>query len=108
MKLTNTYLSPCEHAVLAALPGDALGKTRRLVSVAGSPWVVDVFGGRWSGLLLAEVEVADLDAPLSLPAWVGEEVTSMDAFSGGVLAATPAADVAGVLAQVRAGWSVQA
>ncbi len=94
--------------MLAVLPADVLVKTRRLVSVAGSPWVVDVFGGRWSGLVLAEVEVADRAAPLSLAAWVGHEVTSVDGFSGGALAATSAADVAGVLVQARAGWSVQA
>ena len=57
---------------------------------------------------LAEVEVAYLDAPLSLPRWVGREVSSEDAFSGGVLAATRLDDVAEILAQARAGWSDQA
>jgi len=104
--LTNTYLSAEEHAVLAVLPGDDLVKTRRVVPFEGLSWVVDVFGGRLSGLVLAEVEVADLHATLSLPRWVGREVSSEDAFSGGALAATPLDDVAEVLAQPRrADWS---
>jgi len=106
--LTNTYLSAEEHTALAALPADVILKSRRVVLAGGSGWVVDVFGGRLSGLILAEVEVADLDATLSLPRWVGREVSSEDAFSGGVLAATPLDDVAEVLVQARAGWSVQA
>ena len=70
--------------------------------------VVEVFGGRWSGLVLAEVEVADLDAPLPLPRGVGREVSSEEAFCGGVLAVTPLDDVAEALVQARAGWAVQA
>ena len=108
VSLTNTYLSADEHAVLATLPGDDLVKTRCAVPVGEDAWVVDVFGGRWSGLVLAEVEVDDLDAPLPLPAWVGREVTQVDALSGGALARTSEAEVPAVLAQARSGWSAQA
>lgn len=108
VSLTNTYLSVDEHAVLAGLPGNDLHKTRRVVLFEGASWVVDVFAGRWSGLVLAEVEVDDLEAPLTLPSWVGREVSTDDAFSGGALAAAPAARVAEVLAQCRKAGPAQA
>ncbi len=35
---------------------------------------------------LAEVEVEDVHAPLPIPAWIGDEVTHDDRYSGGFLA----------------------
>lgn len=85
--LTNLYLTEQEHARLCALPAAVLTKTR---SACGGGFVLDELHGHLDGLLLAEVEVDDLQAPLDLPAWVGDEVTSDDRWSGGRLArATP-------------------
>jgi adenylate cyclase len=41
----------------------------------GHEWVIDVFGGANSGLIIAEVEFAHDDQHIELPDWVGEEVT---------------------------------
>lgn len=38
-------------------------------------WEVDVFDGKHKGLILAEIEIDDLDDEVTLPPWVGEEVT---------------------------------
>jgi adenylate cyclase len=87
-RTTSTYLTAAEHALLAALAGADLVKTRGVP--AGHPrWVVDCFAGPLDGLVLAEVEVAD-DEELALPAWLGREVTRDERFTGGALARTPA------------------
>lgn len=51
-------------------------KTRHLVRSSGShPWEIDVFEGANAGLVIAEIELAAADEPISKPAWLGEEVT---------------------------------
>ena len=90
VRITSTYLTASEHAVLAALPAAVLTKTRWRWPVAGPGVVVDVFAGVLDGLVLAEVELADR-AALSGPAPVRHplvlrEVSHDDRFSGGTLA----------------------
>lgn len=84
--ITNMYLSEAEHALLLALPGHPVVKTRSVVQAGPHHFVVDEFHGRLEGLRLAEVEVQDLAEPLHLPGWLGQEVTHDDRFSGGRLA----------------------
>jgi adenylate cyclase len=50
-------------------------KTRYLVDHAHHVFEVDVFEGHHAGLVVAEVELPHEHTPLSLPAWVGAEVT---------------------------------
>ena len=50
-------------------------KTRYLVDHAHHVFEVDVFEGHHTGLVVAEVEMPHEQTPLSLPGWVGEEVT---------------------------------
>lgn len=52
-----------------------LCKDRYLVPYEGEVWEVDVFGGRYAGLIIAELELSSPEAEYSLPPWVGEEVT---------------------------------
>lgn len=52
-----------------------LEKTRWVVPCDGRMWEVDEFGGRLSGLTLAEIELPSEDAVFGLPAFVGAEVT---------------------------------
>ena len=86
VSIKNLYLSAEENALFGALPARTISKTRSVYEVAGHDFVVDVFHGRFHGLLLAEVEVEDLHAPLTIPAWIGDEVTHDDRYSGGLLA----------------------
>ncbi|MGH6782540.1 MAG: CYTH domain-containing protein [Sphingomonadaceae bacterium] len=64
-------------ALLALAEGDLIEKRRHIVpdSQGGLNWEVDVFGGRLSGLVLAEIELDRIDRPLVLPGWIGREVT---------------------------------
>ena len=50
-------------------------KTRYLVEVDGRVWEVDEFAGDNQGLIVAEIEFAHEGERLTLPAWVGAEVT---------------------------------
>ncbi|MHB8960608.1 MAG: hypothetical protein ACYDAN_13390 [Candidatus Limnocylindrales bacterium] len=84
--ITNMYLSQAEYALLLALPGHPVVKTRSVVPWMSHHFVVDEFHGRLQGLRLAEVEVRDLAEPHHLPGWLGPEVTHDDRFSGGRLA----------------------
>ena len=50
-------------------------KTRYRVAHADAVWDVDVFGGGLSGLILAEIELASENQTITVPSWVGREVT---------------------------------
>lgn len=71
-----------------ALPG-AIDKERFLVSYAGLIWEVDVFHGANEGLVVAEVELPTAHHPLSLPEWVGAEVTGLRRYYNSALTQRP-------------------
>ncbi|MGZ8513847.1 MAG: CYTH domain-containing protein [Candidatus Limnocylindrales bacterium] len=64
------------ESLLALCEGPLIEKTRHRIGHAGRTWEVDVFHGANDGLVVAEVELASIDAPVHVPDWVGEEVTS--------------------------------
>jgi CYTH domain-containing protein len=90
--LTTIYLSEAEHAVLAALPGAHLAKSRLSIG----PYGVDVFAGHLDGLVLAEVEFASAaDAAAFAPAaFCHAELTADRRFTGGELVRATRAQVA--------------
>ena len=51
-------------------------KIRFKVQHAGHEWEIDVFAGDNAGLIVAEVELQSEHEPLSLPPWVGVEVSA--------------------------------
>jgi CYTH domain-containing protein len=53
-----------------------LSKCRYELPVEGHTWEIDVFEGKLEGLVVAEIELTDVDERFLLPPWVGEEVTS--------------------------------
>ena len=50
-------------------------KTRYVVVDADATWEIDVFAGDNTGLIVAEIELEDEGQHVTLPAWVGEEIT---------------------------------
>jgi len=50
-------------------------KQRHYVIVGRHTWEIDEFEGDNAGLIVAEVELDDVDEPFDQLAWVGEEVT---------------------------------
>lgn len=57
-----------------------IDKTRHRVSFADHTWEIDVFHGENQGLVIAEVELEREGEAVSLPAWLGEEVTGDPAY----------------------------
>ena len=61
---------------LLKLCGDnVLQKVRYKVDYCGKIFEVDIFSGRQQGLILAEVELNSATENISLPDWLGEEVS---------------------------------
>jgi adenylate cyclase len=74
-----------------ALPGK-IEKTRYLLRHEGTCWVVDRFHGRHDGLIIAEVELDDPHQPISLPPWLGPEITHEAGWSNAELSASVRSD----------------
>jgi adenylate cyclase len=71
---------PDAEALLARCGGRKIEKVRYHVVVADRTWTVDEFGGERTGLVLAECELESEGAHLTLPKWVGAEVTNDPAY----------------------------
>jgi CYTH domain-containing protein len=69
--------------------GGRVEKVRHRVPFAGRTWEVDVFGGENAPLVVAEVELPRIDAAVSLPPWVGAEVTDDLRYTNAALARAP-------------------
>lgn len=97
--LTNMYLCADEYARLLPLPSALVSKTRSVVRTDAHPYdvVLDEFHGHLRGLRLAEFEVPDPGQRISLPPWLGAEVTRDDHFSGGRLATADEQQVVALL-----------
>lgn len=78
-------LSDAEEMVQSAV-GIVLEKTRYEVKHEGYVWEVDVYGGTYKGLIVAEVEIEDENASPELPGWVGQEITGDRRYSNVVMA----------------------
>ena len=63
------------RAMLPLCDGPLVEKTRHLIPHEGHVWEVDVFHGENEGLIVAEIELKDEGEAISLPGWVGSEVT---------------------------------
>ncbi|MBU0677220.1 MAG: CYTH domain-containing protein [Verrucomicrobia bacterium] len=64
-------------------------KTRYEIEYEGLTWEVDVFAGANTGLVLAEVELESESQKVSLPGWVGQEVTGDERYFNAYLVAHP-------------------
>ncbi len=82
------YEIPVDEAIdLLTKTGHVLEKTRYHVLHDGRNWYVDVFGGAYKGLTLAEVEMASEEDRPNLPQWLGREVTGKKRYSNRAMAA---------------------
>ena len=64
-------------------------KIRYRIEYQGLVWEVDEFEGENAGLVVAELELAAEDQAVTLPAWVGEEVTTDPRYYNANLIAHP-------------------
>lgn len=61
--------------MLKMCEGSVIEKTRYMVPYGGKMWEVDEFGGKHSGLVVAEVELESEADTFVIPPFAGEEVT---------------------------------
>ena len=66
-----------------------LDKVRYVLDCPGGDWVVDCFAGCNAPLVLAEVELSQVDAELEIPEWCGLEVTGQSCWVNAMLALQP-------------------
>lgn len=64
-------------ALLASLCDGVLSKRRHHVTVEGMLFEIDEFLGDNAGLVVAEVELPQVDAPFPRPPWLGSEVSAL-------------------------------
>lgn len=85
------YEIPVQDALeLLSISGEnVISKKRHHIRHDGMLWEVDVFEGYNEGLVLAEVELPDETADVSIPEWIGEEVTGSPEYYNSYLALHP-------------------
>lgn len=64
-------------------------KTRYRESWSGRVWEIDVFHGQNDGLVVAEVELSNADAPIDAPPWAVKEVSDDPRYFNANLIANP-------------------
>lgn len=57
-----------------------LEKDRYVIHHKGNDWEIDVFKGKYLGLVLAEIELENENDEIELPSWIGKEVTNDPAY----------------------------
>ncbi len=69
--------------------GTDVSKIRTRVQVGAHVWEVDHFLGANEGLVIAEVELTNLEEDFEVPTWIGEEITLDPRYSNSMLSRKP-------------------
>lgn len=83
------YPIPVDHAAAMLRQfcgGRMIAKRRHSLAYGGRAWTIDAFEGALAGLLLAEVELDHVGQEITLPPWVGREVTDDPRYLNSALA----------------------
>jgi CYTH domain-containing protein len=85
------YIVPVNDAreMLRLCPSPIIEKTRRSIPHGSHVWEIDEFGGENLGLVIAEVELSSPDEAVSIPPWIGAEVTGDPRYYNSNLAVYP-------------------
>jgi adenylate cyclase len=81
-------LADAENLMALACHG-CIDKTRHLVMAGAHLWEIDEFAGDNEGLIVAEIELSDVNERFEKPDWVGPEVTELNRYFNMALAARP-------------------
>jgi len=82
-------IPPDDARALLSLAPHALAKRRYGLDLPGGDWVLDVFEGANTPLVVAEVELASPTTPFVLPPWCGPEISGRHELSNAALARRP-------------------
>ncbi|NMG28178.1 CYTH domain-containing protein [Aromatoleum evansii] len=74
------------HILLEHCGNRIIQKTRYLIEYLDHLFEVDVFEGRHTGLVIAELELSHVGQKIALPSWIGEEITGDKRFGNFFLA----------------------
>lgn len=77
------------EALLELCQGSLLHKTRFHAPHEGRTWEVDIYAGDNAGLAIAEIELASEEEAVTIPPWVGREVTGAASYYAARLARHP-------------------
>lgn len=75
--------------MLALCLDSPIDKTRHELELGGYLWEIDEFHGENDGLIVAEIELPDRQAPFERPSWLGEEVSEDARYLNSNLVARP-------------------
>jgi adenylate cyclase len=76
-------------ALLALCEGPLVEKMRHIVEHAGLRWEIDAFLGDNEGLVVAEIELESEAQAITLPEWIGVEITGDARYYNSNLATEP-------------------
>lgn len=82
-------LADAELMLASLCVGTAIVKVRHHVPHAGHDWEIDEFAGDNTGLVLAELELNDVDEVFARPAWLGVEVSEDPRYYNTALVTSP-------------------
>jgi adenylate cyclase len=68
-------IADAERMLSTLCQDDTLEKQRFFVEAAKATWYVDVYRGLLQGVIIAEIELNQENQELTLPRWIGKEVT---------------------------------
>jgi len=77
------------EALMQLREGSIIEKVRHVVPYGNLTWEIDVFSGENLGLIIAEVELKDVDQAIEMPDWVGREVTAQPQYYNSFLVQQP-------------------
>lgn len=85
------YQVPVEDAqeMLKLAISNSVEKTRYHIMYEGFLWEVDVFSGKNTGLIVAEIELESEDQAFPIPEWILEEVSNDGRYYNSYLSTSP-------------------
>lgn len=78
--------------LFASCANPSVEKVRQVYQADGHVWEVDIFSGDNQGLMVAEVELSHENEAVTLPEWIGPEVTGLGKFYNSSLSQRPFKD----------------
>lgn len=82
-------LADAEEMLAGLCEGLLVEKQRHFVEHQGHTWEIDVFEGVNAGLVVAEIELDEVDEVFALPSWAGSEVSDDPRYYNVYLARRP-------------------
>ena len=77
------------ESILKLSKNSIIKKTRFTVNHKGQIWEIDQFEGDNQGLVIAEIELKQKDEAISLPNWIGTEISNDERFYNLSLSSNP-------------------